>query len=142
MLYMLQVNTGESIDAERKDFIHLYSCSVKPVSIQFNVGISETINFVVEFTPKVAEKMCADIRLSVVNNPFENTSIQLVGEGYSQDVTIDNINNPVEVDFANEMVEFQEENISGNNVLFIFTYLFLLLLLLLLFPFKLCFFIV
>lgn len=48
-------------------------------------------NFLVEFTPNCESKMVAELRVTVVNNPFEDNVIQLVGEGYKENVTIDNI---------------------------------------------------
>jgi len=49
------------------------------------------MNFLVEFMPKTVSKMAAELRISVVNNPFEDNVIQLIGEGYKESVTIDNI---------------------------------------------------
>ena len=49
------------------------------------------MDFLVEFMPKTPTKMAAELRLSVLNNPFEDNVIQLIGEGYQDSVTIDNI---------------------------------------------------
>lgn len=35
--------------------------------------------------------MTGTVRLSVINNQYEDTVIHLVGEGYEDDVTLDNI---------------------------------------------------
>ena len=104
-------NNVNEANREPKECIHLYSTSSKPVSVLFEMDVDETVQFVVEFTPKVSEKMCGDVRLSVVNNPFENTSIQLIGEGYTREVTIENISNLVDIDFADDILEFDEDKV-------------------------------
>lgn len=43
------------------------------------------------FKPTLAQRVEGKISLSVVNNPFEETNILLVGEGYEDDFTLDNI---------------------------------------------------
>ena len=43
------------------------------------------------FKPTLAQRVEGRIHLSVVNNPYEETDIQLVGEGYEDDFTLDNI---------------------------------------------------
>lgn len=53
-------------------------------------------------------------RLSLRNNQFEDTPIQLIGEGYEEQVTIDNVRG--QVDWANEEELVQSdsnEEISG-----------------------------
>lgn len=50
--------------------------------------------------------MKGKIYLSVVDNPYEETSIQLLGEGYEDDFTLDNIHGLVS--------DNKEENTEGN----------------------------
>uniref|UniRef100_A0A4X2JPP9 HYDIN axonemal central pair apparatus protein n=1 Tax=Vombatus ursinus TaxID=29139 RepID=A0A4X2JPP9_VOMUR len=51
----------------------------------------ETAEFEVYFKPRRAEKVMGTICLSVVNNQYEETTIQMLGEGYEDDITLDNI---------------------------------------------------
>lgn len=59
--------------------------------------------------------MAAELRFTVVNNPFEDNVIQLIGEGYEECVTIDNIQSPVDVLFLeNESnVSFKGDEVMG-----------------------------
>lgn len=60
------------------------------------------------------------IHLSVVDNPYEETNIQLVGEGYEDDFTIDNIHGLM-ADSAEESPEegsegdLEEDTIEGKR---------------------------
>ena len=77
-------NSGKSDSrCQRKDSASL------PLSLSLNVG--ETRSFPVKFQPRVAEKCHGELSLRVQDNQFETLSIQLVGEGYQDDVSIQNI---------------------------------------------------
>ena len=53
-------------------------------------------------------------RLSLRNNQFEDTPIQLVGEGYEEEVTIDNVRGQVGWTSEEELVQSDSnEEISG-----------------------------
>lgn len=78
-------------------FESIYTTSSRPVSKTFLVSVGASINFLVEFAPKIPGKMAAELRFSVFNNPFEDNVIQLIGEGYEECVTIDNITSPIDV---------------------------------------------
>ncbi|XP_057292027.1 hydrocephalus-inducing protein-like [Hydractinia symbiolongicarpus] len=101
--------------------IYLHATSTKPVSTMFHAEVGEIIQLSVQFSPHVVAKMVADIRLSVVNNPFEDTTIQLFGEGYEEEVTIDNIQVLVEQDELVVDEIFDEETMivpSDNQIKF------------------------
>lgn len=51
----------------------------------------ETAEFDVVFQAQNVGRMTGTIHLSVVNNQYEDTIIHLVGEGYEDDITLDNI---------------------------------------------------
>ena len=65
--------------------------SSKPVSKKYAMDVGALKNFLVEFTPTCESKIAAELRVTMVNNPFEDNVIQLIGEGYKESVTIDNI---------------------------------------------------
>ena len=50
-------------------------------------------NFNVFFSAKEVQRSQAHLRLTVVDNQYEDTVVQMVGEGYQDDITIDNVRN-------------------------------------------------
>mmetsp|Transcript_4036 Transcript_4036/g.9628 ORF Transcript_4036/g.9628 Transcript_4036/m.9628 type:complete len:4944 (+) Transcript_4036:104-14935(+) len=69
-----------------------------PSSIQFTgrgvqvlMQPKETQTYEVSFTPKEAEMYNADIKLTVLHNQFEATTISVIGEGYVQDVSFESL---------------------------------------------------
>ncbi|XP_039769505.1 hydrocephalus-inducing protein homolog isoform X2 [Ornithorhynchus anatinus] len=70
----------------------------------------DTAEFDVHFKPRQAQKLTGTILLSVVDNQYEETSIQMIGEGYEDDITLDNIHGLVPQSSLNDA----EENLSVN----------------------------
>jgi hydrocephalus-inducing protein len=65
--------------------------------------------------------MTGIIHLSVINNQYEETIIHLVGEGYKDDITLDNIHGLAvstsqEASDISEVIEIAEENAVENLV--------------------------
>ena len=58
----------------------------------------EIRNFSVTFHPCTAEKCRGELSLRIQDNQFETLSIQLVGEGYQDDVSIENIHGGLDRD--------------------------------------------
>lgn len=54
--------------------------------------------FEVEFHPDVPQSFKATIQLFVKDNPYEKTLIQLLGEGYCDIISLDNISSKVSQD--------------------------------------------
>ncbi|NXS93719.1 HYDIN protein, partial [Jacana jacana] len=77
----------------------------KPHTASLVLQHGESAEFDVLFKPTLAQRVEGKILLSVVDNPYEETNIQLVGEGYKDDFTLDNIHGLVE--------ESMEENTEG-----------------------------
>lgn len=59
--------------------------------------------FEVEFHPEVAQSFEATMQLLVKDNPYEKTLIQLLGEGYCDIISLDNISSK----------DAQDQNSSG-----------------------------
>ena len=89
-MFSFILQTSDDVDGEEKETA-LCTTSTKPVSKTFELNVGASMSFLVEFTPHITGKMAAELRITVVDNPFEDNVIQLVGEGYKQSVTIDNI---------------------------------------------------
>ncbi|XP_074783220.1 hydrocephalus-inducing protein homolog isoform X2 [Athene noctua] len=77
----------------------------KPHTASLILHHGESAEFDVIFKPTLAQRVEGRIHLSVVDNPYEEINIQLVGEGYEDDFTLDNIH----VLMANS----KEENTEG-----------------------------
>uniref|UniRef100_A0A8C8S7Z5 HYDIN n=1 Tax=Pelusios castaneus TaxID=367368 RepID=A0A8C8S7Z5_9SAUR len=77
----------------------------KPHTASLILQNGESAEFDVLFKPSLAQQVQGKIRLSVVDNQYEETSIQIVGEGYQDDITLDNIYGLV--------AETSEENAEG-----------------------------
>ncbi|NXA41620.1 HYDIN protein, partial [Eudromia elegans] len=72
----------------------------------------ESAEFDVLFTPNLAQRVEGRIRLSIVDNPYEETNILLVGEGYQDDFTLSNIHGLV----ADNNEEDTEDNLEEDLI--------------------------
>ncbi|XP_032051538.1 hydrocephalus-inducing protein homolog [Aythya fuligula] len=82
----------------------------KPHTASLVLHRGESAEFDVLFKPSLPQRVEGKIHLSVVDNPYEETNIQLVGEGYEDDFTIDNIHGLV----ADSAEESPEETSEGD----------------------------
>lgn len=64
---------------------------ISPNDILFRLPTSTSIEFEVQCKPTLADRVNGEIRFSVRDNPYEQNALQLLGEGYKEDVTIDNV---------------------------------------------------
>lgn len=74
-----------------------FSIQEGPVGV-FSVEPGRSVAFVVKFEPPATGPVSHDVRLQVQQNPFEDYCISLTGEGYSEDVTLDNLPDPSKMD--------------------------------------------
>ncbi len=66
---------------------------ITPNDILFRLPTSRSIEFAVQCKPTLNDKVIGEFRFSVRDNPYEENALQLLGEGYKEDVSIDNIIN-------------------------------------------------
>ncbi|NXX95861.1 HYDIN protein, partial [Centropus bengalensis] len=78
----------------------------KPHSTSLVLHHGESAEFDVLYKPTLVQRLEGKVHVSVVGNPYEETNIQLVGEGYEDDFTLDNVHGLVEAS--------KEENTEGN----------------------------
>lgn len=52
---------------------------------------NEIANVEVKFVPTKSEKCQGQLRISVENNPYETVEVDLLGEGFTKPVIIDNL---------------------------------------------------
>ena len=56
----------------------------------------------------------ANMKLTVINNQYEDSVVQLVGEGYEDDITLDNIHSVLRtIDPEQEEGSMAEDDVSG-----------------------------
>ncbi|XP_022080460.1 hydrocephalus-inducing protein homolog isoform X2 [Acanthaster planci] len=62
-----------------------------PHTASIIVGVGEEATFQVVLRPDAAGRCEGSVRVTVVDNQYEDRAIQLVGEGYQDEITLDNI---------------------------------------------------
>ncbi|KAG8143780.1 hypothetical protein E2320_000954, partial [Naja naja] len=67
----------------------------KPHTASLVLHNGEAAELDVIFQPSLVQRVEGLIHLSIVDNQYEETSIQMVGEGYQDNVTLDNVHSPV-----------------------------------------------
>ncbi|XP_009866111.1 PREDICTED: hydrocephalus-inducing protein homolog, partial [Apaloderma vittatum] len=80
----------------------------KPHTASLALQRGELAEFDVLFKPTLAQRVEGKIHLSVVDNPYEETDIHLVGEGYEDDFTLENIRGRV--------ADRTEESVEGDRI--------------------------
>ena len=81
------------------------------------VNVGETATFQVIFCPSVAQRSQGSIHMTVVNNQYEDSVVQLVGEGYEDDISLDNLHSVmIPVDPENEEGCMADDDIPGNII--------------------------
>ncbi|KAM6300471.1 hydrocephalus-inducing protein homolog [Aegotheles albertisi] len=84
----------------------------KPHTASLVLHHGQSAEFDVLFKPTLAQRVEGKIHLSVVDNPYEETNIQLVGEGHEDDFTLDNIHGLV----ADSKEEDTEDNLEEDAI--------------------------
>lgn len=87
----------------------------KPHTASLVLHHGELAEFDVLFKPTLAQRLEGKIHLSVVDNPYEDTNIQLVGEGYEDDFTLENIHGLVADSKENTEGYMEEDIIEGKR---------------------------
>ena len=86
----------------------------RPHTASVIIGAGETASFNVIYRPVEAQRSQAHLRLSVVDNQYEDSTLQLVGEGYVDDITLDNITSiPQNIPPENQEGNMAEDDVSG-----------------------------
>ena len=67
------------------------------------LGVDEVKEMKVLFQPAQPDKCSGELQLKIQDNQFENLRIILVGEGYKDDVAIDNIQSIMEEGVGGEV---------------------------------------
>ena len=88
--------------------------SRRPHTASVNVGVGETVAFKAIFRPETVLRSQAHIRVSVIDNQYEDSILQLVGEGYEDEISLDKIGCvDVQVDPENEEGNMADDDVSG-----------------------------
>ncbi|XP_053402100.1 hydrocephalus-inducing protein homolog isoform X11 [Mercenaria mercenaria] len=88
--------------------------SRRPHTASVNVNVGETVAFKVNFCPTTIQRSQAHVRVSVIDNQYEDSVIQLVGEGYEDEISLDKINSvDVPIDPESEEGNMAEDDVSA-----------------------------
>ena len=79
----------------------------------FEVG--QKIMLDVLFKPRAIQRYEAALRLVVVDNQYEDTIVQLIGESYTDDITLDNIHGLVIGEEATAAIENTQQTIVDED---------------------------
>ena len=127
--YTVAVPGAEENDRDKAETLENTETRNKSTSLplSLNLDVGETQSFPVTFCPSVTEKCHGELSLRVRDNQFETLSIQLVGEGYQDDVSIRNIHGGTDRDMTvSRGSDLQPEKVEGRFIHFFFHSLFIL----------------
>lgn len=78
------------------------------------VNPNERATFEVIYQPNAPQRSLANLKVTVTDNQYEDYLVQMVGEGYEDDITLDNIGSAiVAIDPENEVISSADDNIEG-----------------------------
>lgn len=74
------------------------------------IGAGEKISFDVVFRPASVKRFLNDLLVSLNDNPYGDSVIHLIGEGYQAEITLDNM-----LAANEEAMETVEDNVPGRS---------------------------
>ena len=79
------------------------------------LDVGETTTFEVSYKSSVARKSRGEVRLSVVDNLYEDSAIHLVAESYLHDVSIDLVTSPPQLgdDVTDDELTTVDDDVPG-----------------------------
>jgi len=77
------------------------------------LDVGETTTFEVSYQSSLAKKCQGEVRLSVVDNQYEDCVIHLVAESYQHDVSIDNVTSVAQLSEDVDEVTIVDDNVPG-----------------------------
>lgn len=86
--------------------------SKHPPPEPFQLAVNETRDCMVMFRPSAVKKYRGELCVRIQDNQFEKLPIQLIGEGYEDEVCVENIRG--QVDDEGSVIEEVPEDIDGN----------------------------
>ena len=86
----------------------------RPHTASVIVNPTERATFEVIYKPNAPQRSQANLKVTVTDNQYEDSVIQMVGEGYEDDITLDNIGSViVPVDPEKELGSMADDDIGG-----------------------------
>ncbi|XP_071959113.1 hydrocephalus-inducing protein homolog isoform X2 [Antedon mediterranea] len=89
----------------------------RPHTASVIIGVDEIANFDVIFKPSEPVRCAATIRVSVMDNQYEETIVQLVGEGYQDEITLDNIHSYIDDNDIENLIGDEEVIAAPSNLI-------------------------
>ena len=83
-----------------------------PLPEPFNLAVNETKDCVITFRPSAVKKYRGELCVRIQDNQFEKLPVQLIGEGYEDEVCVENIRGQFDVEGST--IEEVPEDIDGN----------------------------
>ncbi|XP_059164892.1 hydrocephalus-inducing protein homolog isoform X11 [Physella acuta] len=78
------------------------------------VNPNERATFEVIYQPNAPQRSLANLKVTVTDNQYEDYLVQMVGEGYEDDITLDNIGSDlVTIDPENELIASADDSIEA-----------------------------
>jgi len=77
------------------------------------LDVGETTTFEVSYQSSLAKKSQGEVRLSVVDNQYEDCVIHLVAEAYQHDVSIDNVTSLAQLGEDADEVATVDDDVPG-----------------------------
>ena len=82
------------------------------------VNPAEKATFVVIYKPNAAQRSQANLKVTVTDNQYEDSVVQMVGEAYEDDITLDNIGSVfVPIDPEKEVGNMADDDVGGKGKL-------------------------
>ena len=95
----------------------IYTCisdTRRPHTASVNVNVGEVVSFHVNYCPVAVQRSQGHIRVSVIDNQYEDSVVQLVGEGYEDEISLDKIHSmDIQTDPEKEEGNMAEDDVSG-----------------------------
>nr|XP_006823299.1 PREDICTED: hydrocephalus-inducing protein homolog [Saccoglossus kowalevskii] len=94
-----------------------YFSEKRPHTASLIVDVGEEAKFDVTFVANGTERSEGTIKISVQDNQYEDTMIQLVGEGYEDDITLDNIHGCINNENIEALLSQEEVSAAPSNLI-------------------------
>lgn len=88
---------------------HSPSLPLPPGPVTLHLAVGESTDCLIRFTPQAIKKYKGELLVTITDNMFESFPVLLVGEGYEDDISIDDIRGQAENEQATEVEEISDD---------------------------------
>lgn len=95
-------------------FVFKAQARKRPHTASLIVNIGENATFEVIYRPSAPQRSQANLKITVVDNEYEDSIIQMIGEGFQDDITLDNIGSAfISSDLEDEIAVLPDDDVPG-----------------------------